>query len=148
MNKVQMDFSRTYFSYFRDLVIKTYDDGMVRWMFYENINDPNIVMKIFNEIKKELGGGMIHDEKFSTFDQLNKVKALSMGNYNSANDEILHLWQSSKITAMLNYQLEPLGRLVLSFNFYPEKEKSTKVREKGTLIGMMKNDLRLFIIGC
>ncbi|SOD13860.1 hypothetical protein [Pedobacter xixiisoli] len=146
VNKVQMDFSNTYFTYFGDLVIKTYDDGMSRWMFYDNITDANIVIKIFNDIKKELGAGMIHDEKFATFNQLDKIKALSMGKYSSKGDEILHLWQNSKTTVKLNYQLEPLRRLVLSFNFYPEKKKSTTVRNKGTLIGMMKNDLRLLIL--
>lgn len=146
VNKVQMDFSSTYFDYFGDLVIKTYDDGLVRWMFYDTINDANIVMKVFNDIKKELGAGIIHDEKFSTFNEWEKVRALSMGRFSAQNDEILHLWQNSKVTVMLNYQLVPLSRLVLSLNFYPEKKKNTLVRNKGTLLTIMKNDLCLLLL--
>lgn len=146
VSMVQMDFSRIYFNFFSELIIKTYDNGLVRWMFYDIIDNPNTVFDVFNNLRKELGEGIVHDRKFSTFDHVDKVKALSMGRYSSSSDEIIHLWQNSKVTVSLNYQLESLRRLVLSLNFYPDKKKNTAIRDKGTLLGMMKNDLRLLLI--
>lgn len=146
VNAVEMDFSTTYFNHFRALVIKHQADGIIRWMFYDTIDNATTILNIFAELKSTLGEGFIQDEKFATFYQVDKVSALSCGRWHIANDEILHLWQKQKVTVLLNYQLQPLRRLLLSFTIHPEKIKSTVIRNKGTLIELMQQDLRLLLI--
>lgn len=147
VNAVEMDFSTTYFNNFRELVIKHQADGIIRWMFYDTIDNATTILNIFAELKTTLGEGFIQDQKFTTFYQVDKVSALSSGRWNNANDEILHLWQKHKVTVLLNYQLQPLRRPLLSFTIHPEKKKSTVIRNKGTLIELMQHDLRLLLIG-
>lgn len=147
VNAVEMDFSTTYFSYFRTLVIKHQADGIIRWMFYDTIDNATTIINIFTELKSTLGEGFIEDQKFATFYQVDKVNALSCGRWHNANDEILHLWQNKKVTVLLNYQLQPLQRLLLSFTIHPEKKINTMIRNKGTLVELMQHDLHLLLIG-
>lgn len=144
VNAVEMDFSTTYFNNFKALVIKHQADGIIRWMFYDTIDNATTILNIFSELKDTLGEGFIQDQKLNTYYQVGKVNALPSDRRHNANDEILQLWQKQKVTILLNYQLQLLR---LSFTFHPEKKKSTVIRNKGTLIKLMQHDLRLLLIG-
>jgi hypothetical protein len=116
-------------------------------IIYDTIDNATTILNIFAELKTTLGEGFIQDQKFTTFYQVDKVSVLSSGLWNNANDEILQLWQKQKVTVLLNYQLQPLRRLLLSFTIHPEKKKSTVIRNKGTLIELLQRDLCLLLIG-
>ncbi|MCX2432196.1 hypothetical protein [Pedobacter sp. GR22-10] len=142
--KVEMIFNKLFFGLFNSLVIKYNDRGAVRLMFYDQVNNHRFILELFSFLREILGQGIVEDERFTTFNDVGKVHELAMGRYQSAKDEILHLWHVDNFTVALNYKLDPLRQLLLSFTLLPEKVTDLAVRNNGTLISSLGFPPRLF----
>ncbi|TKC07910.1 hypothetical protein FA048_12140 [Pedobacter polaris] len=143
VNKVEVIFERTFFGIFKSLHIKHNDKGETQMMFYEEIENHHMILELFSLLKNTLGGGVLADHKFSSFNDIKKVAELAKGRYKNAGDELLHLWDAGEFMVTLNYKLNPLRQLLLSFRLKKEKILDAVRRENGTLIQLLKHSPRL-----
>ncbi|EHQ26489.1 hypothetical protein Mucpa_2359 [Mucilaginibacter paludis DSM 18603] len=146
VSRVETKFGMIFFDLFENLVIKHYNDDTVKLMFYTEIKNPNKPLNFFRQLQEELGGGWHYDPKFSTFQMIDKVTNLAKGKFESASDQVFHTWHHADFSFSLNFQIDPLRRLVFSVSHKVKKEIDRSVRAKGTLVPFIKNDLNKVLL--
>ena len=147
VTRVQTKFGTLFFNLFENLVIKHNSDGSVKLMFYTEIKNPNKPLNFFRELTAQLGGGYHYAPKFAKFDMVEKVTALAKGQYDNEHDEVLHFWRHGDFGFTLNFQLNPLWRLLFSVQYHTEKQIYHSVRNKGTLLSLLKFEIDVILAG-
>lgn len=147
VSRVETKFGMLFFDLFDNLVIKHYHDGAVKLMFYTEIKNPNKPLNFYRQLKEQLGGGWTYEQKFATFGMTEKVISLSKGKYESPKDEVLHVWNHGDFSFTLNFQLNPLRRLLFLVSRRVQKEIDRSVRAKGTLLPLLKNGINEVLSG-
>lgn len=147
VTRVETKFGTQFFDLFENLVIKHYGNDSVQLMFYTEIKNPNKPLYFYRALMTQLGGGYHFAPKFATFEMTDKVSALAKGKFEDEHDELLHSWHHSNFGFTLNFQLDPLRRLLFAVTYQPKKEIDHSVRNKGTLVSLLKQDLNEVLAG-
>jgi hypothetical protein len=147
VTRVETKFGTQFFDLFENLVIKHFGEDSVKLMFYTEIKNPNKPLSLYRILMAQLGGGYHFAPKFATFEMTDKVRALAAGKYDDEHDELLHSWHHGNFAFSLNFQINPLRRLVFSVTYQPKKEIDRSVRNKGTLTSLLTHDLNEVLAG-
>lgn len=110
-------------------------------MFYTDMHQPAPVLEFYRALRSNLGGGILADHKFSSFNEENKVKALSQGYFSSSDDELMHLWNHENFNFTLNYRVDPLKQFLFIVTFSPEKKPDTAPRINGTILSVLNHNI-------
>jgi hypothetical protein len=137
--KVEMLFGHSFFDVFNNLIIKHHDDGEIRLMFYSDVFSLDTIMTFYDRVKSNLGLGIIYNPKFSSFKEVDKVRQLTKGTYNTKSDEILQSWYKQPFSFTLNYKIEPLRQLMFIVSNKSQKSQDFSQRNIGTLIKLLKH---------
>jgi len=145
VNRVQKNFDNTFFSQFENMLIKHYDNGDVKYIFYTQTRDTSKIFKISDFLFQEFGHGFFDDRKHTPFREKEKVLSLSQGKYLSNKDELLHLWFVDKYTILLQYRISPMRQFVLSITEKSNKELNQSIRTNGTILDLLKLDVNILL---
>nr|WP_121269852.1 hypothetical protein [Pedobacter schmidteae] len=139
--RVEKIFGKHFFGLFSSLLVKHRDRGDITLMFYEKLHNPSKILLFFSQLEEILGQGLIEGEHFSSFRERQKVIDLARGIYANDTDELIHLWNVSGFTSLLNYRIQPLGQLLFSVTLKAEQHEDLEKRSNGTLIDHLRNPL-------
>lgn len=146
VTKVKMNFGTRFFNLFNNLIIKHRDEGSVTLMFYTEAHQAEDVLSFYNILKINLGGGYVKESKFSSFDEVSKVKNLSKGQYKTETDEIMNIWLNGNISLTLNYKIVPLRQLLFSVHISSSKILDLDARNKGTILNILEHNINEVIL--
>jgi hypothetical protein len=111
-------------------------------MFFAEVRQSAPVLAFYAVLKASLGGGIVKESRFSSFNQTAKVQSLAAGKFETEKDEIVHTWLNDNITITLNYKLSPLRQFLLLVGIKPEKQPDLQFRNKGTILNILQHDIR------
>lgn len=141
VNRVQKNFSKTFFNVFNNCLIKHHDNGDVKFVFYTVTNDANKVNDTAAVMFDELGTGLFDDRKFTPFTKPQKIKDLAQGIYLQESDELVHSWFHDNISFLLQYRISPLRQFSLMVTINAPKQYDSSIRRKGTILDLLNFNL-------
>jgi len=148
VNRVQKNFSNTYFEIFDSCLIKHYDNRQVKFVFYTTTSDYNQVFKIATTLFSELGLGIYDSNRFTPFTNTNKIVLLADGKVTTNDNDIVHFWSLNQFSLLLQYKTAPLRQFSLMLTINPAKGKDKTIRRKGTILNILSTDINeaLFLL--
>lgn len=147
VTRVETKFGMQFFDLFENLVIKHYNDGRIKLMFFTEIKNPNKPLNFYRKLREELGGGWHYESKFSTFEMIDKVSNLAKGKFETTKDEVFHTWHHGNFSFTLTFQIDPLRRLVFSVSCKIKEDIDHSIRTKGTIAYLLKNNVNQVLAG-
>lgn len=138
---VEVVLNTVFFGIFDSLIVKYRDNQSVQLMFYTTIDDAQTVLSFFQQLRTTLGGGILADHKFSSFNESDKVDQLTRGEFEYESDELMHLWHSGDFSFTLNYRIDPLRQFLFIVQYNPRGNTDRLIRTNGTLLNILGHDL-------
>lgn len=138
VNKVEIILDQLYFNTFKCLIIKHANEDDLEMVFNEMVSDANAVLSLFDQLINTLGQGYFDDQRSFNFHDETKVNDLACGRFKNPDDVIGHAWTFGNFGVSFSYRIEPLRQLVLSVDHKPKSKSDHHIRNKGTLIDILR----------
>lgn len=140
VNRVQMNFDRTYFGIFNNCLIKHNDDGDVKFTFYTTTDAVAKILSISRLLFDQFGTGFFDSRLFSSFQEEDKVYAIARGLQVIEGDEPGQHWIFQNLSISLHYLVSPARQFMLDIAINAPEQKDYSIRKKGTILDLLKFD--------
>ena len=138
VNKVQKNFSDKYFDLFDGCLIKHYDNGDVKFIFYTITRQADKILSLAKVLFDEFGAGLFDDKKHRSFTEVDKIIALANGIFFNEKDDHVHVWLYDDLIFLLQFRTNPLHQLSLMITIKPTMVLDRSVRRQGTIFEHLK----------
>lgn len=134
------------FDIFDEMLIKGMDDDDTKYIFHTFTSNSEKVNEIYTTIYNILGEGFYDSEIQSSFEDKEKIEKISNGIYLSEKDDLVSVWLLDDITVLLKYNTQPSKEFSLFVTKSVPEIKDLEIRNKGTILELLKNDYRAIFI--
>ena len=111
-----------FFDTFGGLEYKLYSNGEREYNFFTKTNNPKMVIDLSTQLFNTLGGGLINEERYSSFKQADKIKRIAGRKTKNPMDECFSLWIFGNVSFSLAYFINPDRQLLFRIKYQPDKK--------------------------
>ncbi|MGC4038410.1 MAG: hypothetical protein QM764_20770 [Chitinophagaceae bacterium] len=146
VNRVQKHFRIVFFDLFDGSLVKYYDNGDVKLVFFTTTRDTKKILTMASLFFDTLGHGFFDDRKFYPFNNKDRVFAIARAAYSDGGRDLLHGWSENDLTFLLQYRDDPFQQFSLMVTTHPAKQEDVSIRKKGTVLDMLKFDIHALLM--
>ncbi|WP_299767675.1 hypothetical protein [uncultured Dokdonia sp.] len=144
--RVKTKFNIKAFGIFNNILLKEYDNGDLKHIFYVTTRDYEKINSVAETIYSTLGTGYFDAELPTSFKDKEKLSNLTKGISESIDDEIMNLWIIENITVLLQYKSQPMFEFSLFVTKTIEKDIDRTSRQNGNITELLKTDFSILFI--
>lgn len=137
VNKVKLKTKISAFEVFDSVLIKYYDNGEVKYLFYTTSKDHLRINELSKTLFEKLGPGVYDSDHDLTFKNSSNIIALAGG---KSERDVRNVWLTEKYSVVIQYRTQPLHQFALILTQQVERLVDTSSR-RGTVYDLLPLDL-------
>jgi hypothetical protein len=130
-----------YFGVFHYCLVKYHDNGDVKFVFYDTVNDSSMLIRTVEALFAGIGQGIAHEEKGIPFTNKSALLELASGLTEGKENGLLQFWLMDDTAWLLQYKTVPLHEFSLMVTVCAPRKVDYSTRRKGTILDLLAFDI-------